>query len=263
MNKDFHEKAEHYLQGKMSSTEAIAFEKLLDENPELQDEYNVIADIHKHYSGDTSQVEIPKNEYTEKLRSALQEEGKKTQDQIAQARVEYEKNKGVRINYSLIAACIAFVLLIGSTIFFLQDRGNENLYSAYYKTSDLPSLITRGNLDPNASQAIVEFQNQNYSKALELFEMVKDSTFNTKISFLLYKGMTYLETGDLMRALNQFDNVINSDSIDKSKGFWFKALAYLKVGDKANALRILEQISLNPEYFNHSKAKELLGKITD
>jgi len=262
MNKDFHEKAEFYLQGKMSSTEALAFEKLLEDNQELRDEYSVISDIHKHYSGDTSQVEIPKNEHTEKLRSVLRD--KKTsqvQDQISQARAEYERRKGSKINYSIIAAIIVFALLIGSVIYFLQGTGNENLYSSFYNTSDLPSLITRGNSDPNLSKAIVEFQNKNYEKALELFESTKDSTIHTKIPFLLYQGLTNLETGNLNKAIEQFDKVIDSDSIDRSKGYWFKALAYLKVGDKEKASLVLQQIVANPEYFNHSKAKELLRLI--
>jgi len=264
MSKEFHNKAERYLQGKMSSSEAVEFESLLNENQDLKEEFSILSDMHNHFGGDTTSIEIPENEYTEKLRSALgNEDSAEIKNKLKKARLEYEKSKGSRTNYFRIAASIVFVLLFGSAIYFFMDSEKSNLYADFYDPSDLPSVISRSNDNSNVSKAIIEFQNKNYMKALELLDISTETTTNSDIPFLLYHGMASLETGNLDKALSKFNAVINSNSIDRSKGYWFKALAYLKVGEDESAQLVLREIVANPNYFNHKKARDLLDQLSD
>ncbi len=262
MNQEFQEKAEYYLQGKMSHQEASEFEQMLAKNQDLKDEFLIISDIDKHFFGDTSINHIPQNEYTEKLRAVIRsEEAVKAKTEIAKAGNFYKKESNRKKNYLGIAASLAFIILFCVGIYFFKEPQNENLYASFYDTMDLPSIITRGSDEALVNKAIVAFQNKDYQESLDLLKSSETTKNNKQIAILLHYGMIYLEIGNINMAVDKFNEVIDSDSIDKTKGYWFKALAYIKAEDYEKARLILQEISANPDYFNHSKAKQLLQKI--
>ena len=263
MNREFQEKAESYLLGKMSSTEAVEFKKLLGDNEELHEEFLVISDINKHFSGDTSIVDIPQNESAEKLRTFIRsEDAANIKNEIVKARNFYEKENSNSKTYLRIAASFVFILLVSIGIYFSSNRNEKNLYVSFYTPTDLPSMISRGSDETTISKAIVAFQNEDYQSALDLLESSEAIKNSNEVAILLHHGIMYLEVGNLNGAIDKFNKVIDSDSIDKTKGFWFKALAYLKAKENENAKLILQEISDNPDFFNHTKAKQLLQKIS-
>ena len=263
MSRDFHEKAEQYLQGAMSSSEAAEFEALLRENQDLQEEFQVISDLHRHFNGDAEAVTVPENAYTQSIRTILKsKEANDIKKELRRARNTYERDKKNSVCTIRIVLSIIFIIMIACTLYFFTNQKSEDLYAQYYDPSDLPSMITRSGGDTNVEKAVIAFQNQNFAESLKLLDQSKDTLVQKEIPYLLYYGVASLENGNWTQALTKFDAVINSNSIDRSKGYWFKALVYLKMGDKENAINLLNEIKTHRDYFNHTKARKLLDHIT-
>lgn len=262
MNREFQEKAENYLLGRMSSSEAAEFKKLLDDNKKLHEEFLVISDINKHFSGDMGIVDIPENESTKKMKTFIKsDDAAKIKNEIANARNNYKNQDTGWKSYIKIAALLAFIILVSAGMYFLYNGSNENLYAAYYTPSDLPSVITRGSNEATLSKAVIAFRSEDYQKALELLESSESIRNSNDVAVLLHHGIMYLETGNFPGAIDKFNKVIDSDSIDRTKGHWFKALTYIRNKENKKAKLILQEISKNPDFFNHAKAKQLLQKM--
>ncbi|WAC03622.1 tetratricopeptide repeat protein [Lacinutrix neustonica] len=176
-----------------------------------------------------------------------------------------EKSKGVSNKkpqlYFALAIAAALVLFFG---ILFKDSGltSTEVYSNNSNWDELPSLVSRG--ETNAvllSKGEDAFTNKDYPLAEARFSAYVDTNKEVSITALLYLGVSQLELENYTSALENFQKIIDSNTLDHSKGYWYKALVYFKKGDKENAIKTLEIIATNPEYYKHSKAKEILEAL--
>lgn len=265
MNDELQLKVEQYVSGSMSEFEARDFEKLMESNAELKSAVALSKQLNAHLSGTLDDSTVPKNEYTQKLRSFIEsEEAQELKETLRSVQMERRvpKLRSKRRRIVFIAAAAVVIFLVSAIgLLFQTEQGTEKLFAQYYSTDDLPSVIRRGTANTLLEQGAVAFQNENYSDALAYFEEYDASTETPDMALYLYKGATLMELSNYYAAIQEFELAIDSESIDATKGFWFKAMAYLKSGDVANAKYVLTDISSHVWYYNHEKSKELLKKL--
>jgi len=265
MNDELQLKIEQYVSGSMSELEARDFEKLMETNAELKSAVALSKQINFHLSETIDDSVVPKNEYTEKLKSFIEsEEAQELKETLQSVQMERRvpklRSKRRRI---ILAAAAAVIIFLGSAIglLFQTEQGTEQLFAQYYSTDDLPSVIRRGATNALLEKGAIAFQNENFPDALAYFKEYEASTEEPDMALYLYKGATLMELSNYYAAIEEFEMAIDSESIDATKGFWFKAMAHLKSGDVANAKYVLTDISRHVWYYNHDKAKELLEKL--
>jgi len=179
----------------------------------------------------------------------------------AKEKYDSPKTKTSRINYKVVAA-IAAILIIGFFgIYLSQSTSSERLYLQYYSIEDLPSVVKRGETKTKISAIVSTFRAKDYQSVIDLFMDYEKTAVTIDTSMFLYKGMAHLELNDMNEAIIAFDVMRNSRLLDRSKGLWFIALAYLKANDKEKAIETLELIIIRPENFRYQEAKELLKKL--
>ena len=265
MNDELQLQIEQYVSGSMSELEAANFEQLIASSEELKAAVELSKQLNFHLSGTVDDSAIPKNEYTEKLRSFMEsEEAQELKETLRSVQLERRvpKLRSKRRRIVLASAVAAVIFLVGAIgLIFQTKTGTEQLYAQYYTTNDLPSIIQRGTSNSLLAKGAVAFQDENYSDAMAYFREYEDSTEEPDIALHLYKGATLMELSNYFAAIEEFELAIDSESIDATKGFWFKAMAHLKSGDVANAKYVLTDITQHVWYYNHDKAKELLKKL--
>ncbi|MEL6811420.1 MAG: tetratricopeptide repeat protein [Bacteroidota bacterium] len=256
-------KIEAYLGGTLSQEEITLFEEQMDQDPQLAMEVQLSRDVNLHLKGFSSTDVIPDNEYTQKLRETLRNEGVAIKEAVKEAHKKYAKDTPGfrRRNFLMIAATIAILLVGTFALFNLRGTSPEKLYAQYYATEDLPSMIKRDDTTSALKEGVLAFQEQDYQMALSSFDAYLKSGVEIDPGVYLYQGAAHMELEAIEEALKAFDKMISSNSLDRSKGLWFKALAYLKAKETENAKSILQDIVDHPEYFNHSQAKELLEDL--
>jgi len=265
MNDELQFKVEEYVSGSMTELEARDFEKLMESNEKLKSAVTLSKQLSIHLSGNVDDTVVPKNDYTQNLRSFMEsEEGQELKETLRSVQLERRvpklRSKRRRIIFAAVAAVIIF-LVSAIGLLFPSNQGAEKLYAEYYTTNDLPSVIRRGTSNTLLEKGAVAFQNENFADALAYFAEYDASTEKPDMALYLYKGATLLELSNYYAAIQEFELAIDSESIDATKGFWFKAMAYLKSGDVDNAKYVLTDIAQHVWYYNHDKAKELLKKL--
>ena len=264
MNDELRHKIEQYLSGTMTSEEADAFSGQIEADPDLYSEVQLSAEINFHLSENLSDTAIPDNDYTRRLKEFFRSaEAKQLEAKLRKVQQEYRADqapKSKRPNFYRYAAILT--ILIGATfaIMLLQGPNSADLYASYYTTKDVPSVITRGDAS-TLKEAAAAFQNEEYQKALELFQDYYEEEDSINPSAYIYSGLVKLELGQGEEAISDFDSLINSTALDRSKGLWFKALAYLKMDKVKDAKKVLESITESESNFNYSKAVELLEEL--
>jgi hypothetical protein len=210
-------------------------------------------------------TEVPKNEYTEKLKSFIEsEEAQELKETLQSVQLERRvpKLRSKRRRIILVAAAAGIIFLVSAIgMIFQSELDAEQLYAQYYTTDDLPSIIQRGTSNNLLENGALAFQNEYFPEALAYFNEYEASTEEPDVALYLYKGATLMELRNYFGAIEEFELAIDSESIDATKGFWFKAMTYLKAGDESNAKYILTNIAEHVWYYNHDKAKELLEKL--
>ena len=265
MNNDNNDlKIEAYLGGTMSPEDALEFENLISNDASLREEVKLAKQVNLHLSGEFGSDEISENDYTRDIKTFLRtEEAKMLEKSLLKARGEYQKTtlKPRNRNFLFIAAAIAAMLIVSVGILFLQQDSTENLFAEYYNSTDLPSVIKRGDNHDGLTKGVEAFQNLDYSNAIQTFETYKNSTSEINPAVYLYEGVSYIQLERYEAALFEFDKLIASNSLDSSKGLWFKALVYIKMDNKRLAKNVLEEIIKDPSNFNYSKALELKEEL--
>jgi len=243
MNKDA--LLEKYIQNKLTASEKITFNLLLEEDTSFAKK----AAFHKD------------------LKVAIQEQDQENfKELIATIESEYKaepiKRKLVFPKKWFIAASIA--LLLGLT-FMLTNRNTfkpEALFAANftpYKNVIYP--INRSLQNPNKTKKAIAFtayENGEYKKASELFSELYKETGES--FYLFYKANALLKLGEGKKAIITLKKHLKTKDTLAEKSNWYLALAYLKEKDNKNTKRILQEI-IDKKSYNNKKAKELLKKL--
>ena len=259
---------EKQLREGLSGEEKTAFLSKLANDEEFRQEYELEKQLYENLGEDDWNLIGNKNaglvgEYAELFRSHEARELADLLKDIAERRKHRQmpiQSRKTWILYSGIAATVLLGLVI--VLLLLQSPDTPaQLYAAFLDTSELPSLVERGNAaDSLLVVAQTYFEQGRYKEALNTFDQATPADGGRTANVMLYQGIAQMETGRYADAARTFDKLIGSNSIDATKGYWYKALLLLKQEDTESAKQILEKIS-RENLYNKVKADLLLKEL--
>lgn len=256
---------ESYLLGNLSKEDILLIEKRMSEDIRFRE--SVLLQKELHASLDENDWSYAKNVAPEKIEAYEKlfksNETAQLKEAILQAQYDYKKKASTKRRpwlYYLSAAVVIVVIAI--SVLLPKNQTPQDLYAAYYTISDIPSLVSRGGEeDSELLNAERYFEDEAYSKALEILTPKATTVIKNKATVLLYKGISEMELGQLEKAHATFDQLIESDLMDAPMGLWYKALLYLKTDDKQNAKIVVLHIQESVSNYKYKEAKELLEKL--
>lgn len=262
---EVHKKIEAYLSESMPKKEAQQFELEVASQPYLKKELALYKSMTHHLTNtsdqDTTQYGI---KYKKEIDAYIQsEEGKAIKKKLSKVKEDYKttsekKNSKIRPLYYLLSAVAVLVLLFG---IFFTGNSNENLYKAYYQSTELPSFTSRSDQASLLSKGSTTFKEGKLDVSLTSFQEYITIGKGVNPLVYVYTGLIYSEKGNLEEAITQLDLLENSQSLDSSRALWYKALTYVKFDRLINAKQALRAILDDPSNYKYSEAKELLEKL--
>lgn len=259
----YHEQISAYLRDELLPEEKILFEKSLEQDPELLQEFKIHQELFAQVE-DNKYIDVPWGYDTEDVRvlatyfrSKEAEKLKKT-IQKAQNNFQTPKKTGIwrkNIVFSLLVAASIIVLVLVYT--FNSKPSATEMYVKYSKWEDLPSLTSRGT-DNKLAQGEQLFVDKKYKESYKIFAAVPQK--EQQPSVLIYLGICALELNQLDEAFYYFELLKNTDAIDSSKAYWYLALTYLKQNKKEKATSILQEL-VSGNHYNNTEARELLDQL--
>ena len=254
-----YQQIDSYLQDVMSRDEKSAFEKRMDEDPDLAEEVKIHEAMHAHFRvdakvGDTAGLSEAGIAYADFLKSS---EGIKSKVKIAQAEAAYFRNKKSNRVRFWVAASISVVLLLTAILYNPVENSGAD-YQRYYAWNELPSLTERSNGGLDHRSQIVDFFNKKeYESALKIMEVNPPESTPE----YLYKAISQFETGNSHAAQETLDLLLASDLLDRHHAHWYKALIYLKMEKNLLAGKELELILSDDTKWMDTEARELLEDL--
>jgi len=242
-----HDLIDRYFNNSLGPKEQKLFNDLLQNDSNFKDEFI--------FQKDLRQV----------IKVSQQEELKSTLSQIEEkARL---KSNFMRIPKKwMVAASFLLITALGVWgVKSLYYPSNEAIYETYFQIDrNTVQPVVRGeNLKTIEYRAFVAYESQDFYKAINLFNSVKnpDETY-----ILYYKGLCFLaleKTDEAISILNQVALGKNTDdqSVNfKEKANWYIALAHLKNNENKKAISKLSLIQNNPSSkYKKQEAQEVLN----
>ncbi len=253
-----------YLNGTLSNSNKLDFEKRLKEDSELYEEFIIQKDLF-HSLDDNSWAfeEQPNLDEVNTLKTYFEsDDAKSIAAAIAKSNTDYQSSKKTvfklpRFVYP-IAASIA--LILGYFLLFEKNTTTDSLYAEYKNWDDLPSLTVRADDNDNSlTKGQTAFKNKEYKEASAIFNNYLKN--NTNPQATTYLGVSYIELEEYELAIKTFNSLLEGQSLDRSKGYWYKSLVYLKLGDKAKALETLNLLLEKESNYKYQLAKALKAKL--
>ena len=228
-----HDLIDSYFENSLSPKEQKIFNDLLQNNSDFKNEFQ--------FQKDLKQVIAIKQQ--EDLKSTLVEIESRSQ-----------KNSTLLLipKKWMIAASLLIIASIGT--WGIKNNfypSNEAIYADYFEASrNTVQPVVRGeNLNTIEYRAFVAYESQNYHKAINLFNSVKNPE-EAYIDF--YKGLCYMSINKPEEAINLLEPLSKISTMEgKNKDFnekakWYLALSYIKINEDQNAVNTLNLLIDNP-----------------
>ena len=213
-----------YLDGELTSVELSRFEEVLEKDQVLQSELELYKEVEEALS-DTevlnlrAQLELIHEEYTPRIE-----------------RIKEKTTKKV-FKYA-VAAGIAMAVSLGTYGLFFNHASGNRIVSQFYKPYDV-TLVNRSentNLDMVLKEGLMYYENEEYSKAIPLFNKVLDMN-PRNIASNLYVGISQFEIKHYEDANVSFNNVIkHNDNLYIEQADWYLGFCYLMMNEKEKAI---------------------------
>lgn len=234
-----------YLNGEMDSNEEVDFEKRLEKDSALNQEYEWQATISTGV----------KQEFIDEKKQMLQqyEESKKPGP--------YRKF----LKAGLLAASI--IIAIGVGIYFMDfsNSGHNYQFIASKAFAPYPNYIyqnTRGantNSESQLKKGMRYYTLGNYQASTKILTEVTQKSDSALYRF--YLGNAYLASDRPEKAIEEFQSIRNELSKElQPNNQWYLALAFLYNGEAESAKRLLKKLADNNSAYRKS-AKALLRKL--
>lgn len=151
------------------------------------------------------------------------------------------------------AASIAMLIATGGVVnnFINPNLTNQDVYTKYYQPYEVTGTYRSGNteVDRVFLNAIQKYEEQEYEKALVLFEEVLDLR-KDDMALNLYSGITYMEDKEYQNASNSFTHIIEDNNnlfVEHAK--WYLALCYVATEENKKAKGLLNQLIEENSYY--------------
>jgi tetratricopeptide (TPR) repeat protein len=179
---------------------------------------------------------------------------------ISQANTSYQKKSNKKRFKKYLFSSAAVIALLVSLYTFMQESIHPaDLYTSYISSTELPSIINRGNNYNELTKGQLLFEAKDYSEAVKIFSNAIEIDSENASSYI-YLAVSQMELNQFTESNNTLDLLIKSNLIDAQKGYWYKSLLYLKSNQIEKSKVTLKTI-IDNSYFNTEKAKELLKKV--
>lgn len=218
---------ERYILERMTAEEKVAFEARLDNEPDLRNEKDTIADL-------ILGVE------SFGLKGKL--EGRKIGSETSGKVVEMKSKPIFTIRKLAVAASVAAIFFCGW--WFLQPNVNEEaqLFSdAFFTDPGLPTRMSETE-NYNFYDAMVDYKMEKYEVALEKWDNVKEGIGADTLQF--YQGMAQLNLGKNEDAISTLSKVPQSSDF-KNLADWYLVSLYIKTGQFTEAKTLIRKIPSN------------------
>ena len=228
-----HDLIDRYFENSLSPKEQGLFNDLLQNNSEFLTEFQFQKDLKK----------VIAVKQQEDLKSTLIEIENRSQ-----------KNSRLMLIPKKWMIAASFLVLTSLGIWGVKSTyfpSNEAIYADYFETSrnTIQPIVRGENLNTIEYRAFVAYEAENYHKAINLFNSVKNPN---QVYIDFYKGMCLLGIDKPAEAIALLKPISKMTDLDeKNKGFnkeaqWYLALAYIKIDDRENAITALNRIVSDP-----------------
>jgi tetratricopeptide (TPR) repeat protein len=237
---------EQYLANEMAPSERSAFKKELRSNPELAKELKLSQSI------DSALLRDDVIDLRQKLIAAINA-SKVTETETPVVRLNTRK-------WMYAAASLLALCAIAATLYLQTNRNlsTDALFSQYYNSENIVDQ-TRG--DQNIVEAVIKFQQKDFSKASVLFKSILDKD-DSNIAVWFYYGISNIETKNYDNSIKAFNTIIKqNDNLYIEHAEWYLGLCYLKSNQKDKAIDQFVVVASNPDNFHHQEAKNILEKL--
>ena len=243
MENRYLDQIEPYLDGSLDAQEHEAFTNALKKDPALMKEVAFQRQLINGLKKSTSNM-------NKKQLRHLWEEVKREQ--------QISRRKLWR-NLLAAAAAVAGILIVAGRLF---SPTVDNLAGQYFEPYPV-DILRDGSPDENevllfeASQA---YRQQNYARALSLFEKVKVNPPADQ-NILLYKGICHFQLKEFQLAGPLFRQLVHQSLLWDEHGRWYLALTCLSEGNLEEARSLLKIIGQTENHFRKKESLEILQKI--
>ena len=246
------EEIDQYINNELTGNKFASFELELSENPDLATELELVKEIDKA---------VQETEVME-LRDKLNSISKEVNREVKQKRSFAAKISTSRIAVATIAASLVMIMSIAGLISRNSTSSDAELYTQFYQPYETTGIFRSGDalIDSKLSNALHEFNEQDYPAAINLFSEVLEIDKNNPVSNF-YSGIAYQETGQTNQALRSYQNVINDrDNLFIEQAQWYIGLCYLQDENRKKAYNQFQKIAASESYY-HEKAIAILRKM--
>jgi len=109
------------------------------------------------------------------------------------------------------------------------------------------------------SQAMIDYNNTKFSKAIHTLNKIKYIDSNPKVLF--FKGICYLLNDQNKNAIKNFDFIIkNSNPSYYDEAIYYKGIAFLRLNKKKEAIKLFDNLSKMFSPYA-GQAKSILEKL--
>ena len=232
-----------YLDDELNIGEKETMEKLLQNNPGLQERYQhlLIAKQAIRSQGIKQRVQVIHNKYMQETQPAKKEPAK------------IIKPASFFKTFMRVAA-VFFIVMAGYSVFLYSSTTNQSVYNndfvAYH------AIVNRG--DETLNNFAASYNAGNYNDAINIFK----STPNKNQQDYFIAAQSYLQLNNPAAAINAFKSVENLNNNVSEKYFeqetdYYLMLAYIKKGEINQAEQQLNKITSNTQHLFYNKAQEI------
>jgi tetratricopeptide (TPR) repeat protein len=242
-NKDIHK----YLMGEMDQQSKNEFERKLEEDDKLRNEY----ELHKEIKDAVQEDEVME------LRDQLEELGHS---------VKTERKFNLKRS-DLFAIAASFTLFIGIGLLMLfhnQLTHPDDLYASYFET--YPSIYSQRSVGGDSPLGIIKekaflaYEKENWDESRSYFRQLFEKN-PEKVEYPFYLGVINLKLDNPDDAIEQFQTILeNKNPLFEDQAIWYMALGYLKKNNIERSVHYLNRI-ISEDMANKEKASELINKL--
>lgn len=244
MSKDIYfKRIESYLEGPTSPEEKLAFEKDLQQDPDLQEEYQAYL---------ATQAAID-DLALDQIRS-----------KVAQIAQQAPETKVFRLSRRVVAMAASFLILIAVLTFLYgrQQYSDQALFAQQYEAPNWSPIRGNSAAVTTYDQAIANLQKDDVQNAIDQLASIPPVE-NVYVTAQYALAHLQLQTSQVVSAIETFSNIAErNDKRYQENVEWFLTLSYLRAGRGAQTKKQLNVILQKQEHPYYQDALRLQTQLT-
>jgi len=245
---------DQYLEGTLSKEKVKTFEQRLQTDNALNDQFK------------QTKLLISGIKYSERIN--MLNKIKQIENSLPEIKLQ-NKHKPLVMklftDYRYYSAAACILVIIAFTLYFISKKiynyNSKELFEAYFEPyPNVVYPITRfdeGSLTP-AQKAFYEYDQKNYTIAIELFKSLPNYATDQTITF--YLAIACLAKDDSQQATKHLLSLLNKNPTINDKVKWYLGLCYLKENKNSLARAYFKDLSETENSYTQ-KAIRILKKI--